>query len=203
MNKILALRISEEDVPELLEGALDGWSEGDKYARVSKWGELIDRLTKYLPSYVKQSPTNTLYRFVAISSTLLKQVKLGRKQAILRNRKYSSWTYDLQAAKHLGELMYRYKFHNVNKINHIEVKRTELTAVILKRTFSNDQILLNLNEAYEYLGQQSSHEDEFEIIVKNANKDYKFTAEDIYLYAEDGKWKNFASANFRKEQKRG
>lgn len=179
MIKILAARFSEEDIPEILENVLNTWTGGNAYADASKIGSVIEKLTKYLPFYVKKSPTSTLYRFVSISTRLLKKVQKGEKEAILRNRRYSSWTYNLDAAKDLAEA------------NILDIINEGYTPIILRRTFSSDQILLNINEAYEFLGRQDPHEDENEIIVKNANKDYKFTSKDIYLYWYKGLWKIF------------
>lgn len=75
--------------------------------------------------------------------------------------------------------------------------------VILKRTFPKDQIMLNVSNALQFVEIEEKgrpmdpfhnihyYEDQKEIIVKNASKDFKFTAKDIYLYREGKQWKLF------------
>jgi hypothetical protein len=159
-----------ESTKEQLSEALDAWTEGDpEYVNVVKWGLIIEGLLKHLPKDLRRPLTNTLYRFVKISTSLLLKVLKEQKEAILQNRKYSSWTTDIQTAKNLGEL------------NSVEPD-PEHSAIILKRAFSPNEILLDVNKAFDFVGGQPPYENENEIIIRNMSKDLKLTAKDIYLY---------------------
>jgi DUF2075 family protein len=137
------------------------------YKLAIETGKTIEALSKYLPERLKKSPTTTLYRFVEISLPLFKKVRRNKKQAVLRNRKYSSWSYSLNDVKEFGE--------------DLGVYEPDYVGVILKRTFSDNQILLNIPEYLDFFPNLSkSTEREKEIIVKNASKDFRFTIKDIH-----------------------
>lgn len=148
---------------------LSGWLEagGGDYPFAVEVGTSIEKLSKYLPKELKTSPTNTLYRFVEISLPLLQKVKRDEKQAILRNRRYSSWSFSLDSVKKFG----------TDSGSHVD----RYAGVILQRMFSNDQILLNIHACFKYLPKlDKTSEWEKEILVKNSSKDFKFTAKDLY-----------------------
>jgi hypothetical protein len=161
---------TEQSVKSALESVLAPWLEtgSANYKLAIELGTTIEKISKYLPEKLKKSPSNTLYRFVEISTSLIEKVERNEKQAILRNRKYSSWSYSLEAVKKFGDMIG----------SHV----SQYTGVILKRTFSDNQILLNVPECLKLLPNlDDTSEWEKEIIVKNALKDFKFTASDIHL----------------------
>lgn len=159
--------------------ALSNWVREDNYTKAVKAGAILERSLSALPEDVKQSPSNTLYRALLVQPKMWTKIKQG-KPLILKNRKYSSWTYDLKAAKEFANR-----------------KDTMIaTAVILRRTFKDENILLNVIPAVKFLHIKSNYyiAKEKEIIVKNVQKDFTFKPSEIYLHEGLGGWKYFSSA---------
>lgn len=75
------------DVKEVLRDALDEWINGDIYTQATQIGQRIDSLMKHVPSKLKVSPSNTLYRAVAISKSLFLKIRTGRKDAFFEKSK--------------------------------------------------------------------------------------------------------------------
>jgi len=145
-------------------------------------GEQLDKVIKVLkqkediPENVIKSPSNTLYRAVLVALNVFKK----EKPLKLKNRKYSSWTYDLEAAKEYGDKAF------------IRARdKRDFVLVILKRKFLNEEIMLNIPEACRWVDFPSHlATEEKEIIVKNVNKNFLFQVGEIILYKKEpsGVW---------------
>jgi hypothetical protein len=156
------------------------------YQEAVKWGQKLEALVPYMPPVALQFPKNTLYRLVKVKKSAFDKALKG-KPLILKNRKYSSWTYSIQAAKDFSDDV---------------ALHPDEVFVILRRTFTNSEMLLNVRELIKYLAKTEGYfedEDLFsvqaymqekEIIVKNIKNDFKFTLKDIYKYmdAESEEW---------------
>lgn len=159
--------------------ALKVWIDASNYNKTTYAGKLLERLRSYIPEEFFKSPSNTLYRAVSITPKALEKLKRG-EPVVLKNRRYSSWTYDPQAALAFGNTQLR---GGTNPI------------VVLKKMFSSNEIFLNVYEFGLYLADRLKvyrHilDDEKEIAVKSASKDFKFTKNDIYRYLPGkGKWR--------------
>jgi hypothetical protein len=171
-----------------IKSELEGWLYADNYKQAIKHAERLEHLTKYLPEECKRSPSNILYRCVMVNKSLLDKVVEGKKShLVLRNRLYSSWTYDEEAAHKFGSSIHPDIYKNNSRI-----------LVMLKRTFSKDEIMLAVLPAVYAVGIGTTIvKEEKEIIVKNIKKDFKFKPEEIYLLRrEKGSW--FTLEEYRK-----
>jgi hypothetical protein len=171
MNRPLTLRDLTNS--NKLVHALNAWLLGDNYEKTLKIGKQLDSLQSSLPADVLIPPSYTLYRCIKVEQKAFEKAKKG-KVLTLKNRKYSSWTYDLYAAK---------KFGTTHSRSESEV------LVILRKKFSKSEILLDVSKAAKLVPFYSSLpqeliKDEKEIIVRSAIKDIKLKPENIYLYKE-------------------
>lgn len=173
---------SIERIDELRQTIID-WLQGSTYTKTLKIGKKIEKLISYMPSKVQKSPTNTLFRVMLVKEPLFEKLLTQNKPLILKNRKYSSWTYDFKGIKGLGTIKY------------IE-KGKGFIPVVFQKTFEDNEILLNLTATLKYLqkwGRDLPFEYEHtlnierEIIVKNSGDIFKFTCDNIYAY-RDKKW---------------
>lgn len=170
----------EERIFERMYQAFHFWMGGSNYEKAVKWGQLLDKLTPYMPTDVKSSPKTTLFRLIAIDQAAFNKMR-ENKPLVLENRMYSSWTTSAKSA-----------------MNFAEGFNTEpnQVLVILKKTFNKKDVLVNIEQLHSFLlakgkpvQQYSDAVDEKEIIIKNAHRDYQFTAKNISRYQdEDGKW---------------
>lgn len=161
-----------------IEEALWAWMQHSSYSQSGKLGAALYRYKDEIPKEFKQSPNNTLYRVIGVSNELFNKVLTGNKKTLmLKNRTYSSWTYDLAEAKVFGKKQVR--------------SHPELTPVLFRKKFSGAQIFLNVTKLAQFLNIKSQLWHEKEIIVRNVLKDFTFTPKDIYLYAKDKKWLPF------------
>lgn len=161
--------------PEDMIYALKKWIKGDNYAKAVKWGKILNKLVHYLPAEVREVPTeNTmLYRGVHVKKEAFDKLLQSDKPLVLKNRKYSSWTTDRGVAKSFGG----------------SGIPEALTGVVLGRKFSKQALLLDVDKVAIYLGMLDDIDrNEHEIIVKNGNIDYKFTAKDVVAYKETRGW---------------
>lgn len=162
------------------------WLDGDNYEKAFKLGERLKRFVQDLPPEVKKSPSNTLYRCLAVGVKSIQNIRKG-VPLTLKNRKYSSWTYDVEAAKNFGDQL----------SSESELQRKGLRVIILKKYFSDDKILLNVEKATQLFltegdyGYLDTAETEKEIIVENVQGEFKFSLENIYLYRVNGIWKAY------------
>jgi hypothetical protein len=160
--------------------AFENWVIGDNYTRAVKWGRQLDRLRPYMPEEAKNSPTHKLFRLIIVKQSTLDKVLNNEKPLMLKNRKYSSWTPSTRAANRFT----KYRDLDSNQ-----------AYVILQKTFSDDEIIVNIPELMRYLHQKGKIdsyeyiEDEQEIIVKRIH-DYEFTIKNIGLWknSDTGKW---------------
>lgn len=102
-----------------------------------------------------------------------RRLKKG-KPLILRNRRYSSWTYDLNAAKDFGN--YKFSDYWVS---------SGYVLIILRRHFQDNEILLNIVKAIPTPTSEMRREKE--IIVKNVNENFTFKPKEIILYRINSK----------------
>lgn len=164
-----------------IKSELEGWLYADSYDQRLKYAERLEKLVKYLPIECRMSPTSTLYRCIAVDVSLVAKVLADKKSLSLEeeDRKYSSWSYNQKSAEQFGNYIAP-DFYN-------EGKRM---LVMLRRNFSNDQVLLNVPEASRVLGIYGTlSQDEQEIIIRNTAQDFKFDRHDIYLLKrEKGSW---------------
>lgn len=151
-------------------------------------GRQLYKATSYFPE-LRQSPSNTLYRCIAVAKPLFEDAQIKGKSLVLKRRTYSSWTYDLDAAKQFGK----------NKSKRIDLNN--LILVIFKKTFSPENIACNLEATGSYLHKQGKLQGttlfrkEKEIVVRNPQNNFIFKLRNIYMYSVIGKryvsWKSF------------
>lgn len=161
--------------------ALRNWGGGGNYEKAAKWGRKLEQLLPYMPAETKQAPTNTLFRLIIVKQPLLDKILNENKPLILKNRRYSSWTSSARAAAQF------------TKNRHLS--RNE-AYVILQKTFTPNEILVNVFELASYLSKRGLMpiyeymHDEQEIIVRNTSNDYKLTLKNIGLWKnyDTGKW---------------
>jgi hypothetical protein len=176
--------------------AFVSWVIDDNDEKAAK-GARLEKYSANLPIEFKRAPSNLLYRCILVSDSLLEKVKTQDKPLVLRNRKYSSWTYDLQAAKNFSEAAQHY------------LTTFEKTFIILRKSFPSNQIILNIEAFGRYLGEQSIDTQkqfrgierfyvaihvaqiEKEIAVKNISSDFTFVKHNILFYKQDNQWKPF------------
>lgn len=176
MGEALIPSSNSKPILEKLTNAFLGWVVTNYDYNIAKQaGVRLERLMRYVPSKIKRSPVNTLYRAIIIKESLLNKVLKKNKYFILKNRKYSSWTYDLKAAKRFAEDFLMSK---------------DYCFVILRKTFKPDEMIVNIPELRRYLYHEKMLEGndysyvyrEKEIIVKIAGNDHRFTIDNIELY---------------------
>lgn len=161
--------------------AYEKWVDGDNYARAVKWGRQLDRLKRYMPEQALQFPTNRLFRLIIVKQNVLDKVLRKEKPLILKNRKYSSWTTSARAAAKFTEKRYL---------------SDDEAYVILQKTFTPDEMLVNIPELMRFLNKQGTGVDlydyildEQEVVVRNIKNDYKFGIENIGLWKTlETKW---------------
>lgn len=159
---------STNDITQVLEQ----WAIGGNYSKAVKWGQMLDKAVHFLPPEALGLPDQAikLYRGVHVDETAFQKLLEKDKPLILKNRKYSSWSADFNVAKSFAS------FPSQNKVG-----------VVIKRTFPKKDLLLNVQQLAKYLRiKDKVDSDENEVIVKNGNKDYKFTLKDIALFQR--KW---------------
>ena len=179
-TRVDVFETKEERILERMYQVFHFWMGGGNYEKTVKWGQLLDKLTPYMPPSVKSSPKTTLFRLIAIDQAAFNRMRKG-KPLILDNRMYSSWTTSAKAAMNFAVGFNR----EPNQV-----------LVILKKTFDKKDILVNIEELQRFLlakgkpvQQYSDAVDEKEIIVRNAHKDYQFTTKNISRYQdENGRW---------------
>jgi hypothetical protein len=156
--------------------ALSNWIYSSNFEKSSKYGGRLYRYRQYIPENLKQSPSNTLFRAMEIDQSLFDKIISGQKKYIeLKNRMYSSWSYNLLATKAFGE-SFEY-----------EAAQKKQIIIILRKTFTPNQIFLNIEKAARYFGVKSTYsEDEFEIIIRTS-QNFKFIFKDIYSYLDHEK----------------
>lgn len=162
---------SKEDIGK----ALKAWMEGNNYSKAVKWSRMLDKFIHYLPPKVREVPANIiLYRGIHVAKTAFEKLTERDKPLVLKNRKYSSWTADIRIAKDFASMP------SSSKIG-----------VVLGHKFLKEDLLLDVQKVFKYLGLEDQiNQEEKEIIVKNGNKDYKFTPKDIVLYQDEwNRWK--------------
>lgn len=172
-----------EELTEKVASALSEWLEGHNYDKAVKYGKMLDKLASQIPDKFKKSPTNTLYRLVMVKKAFFEKIKKGAP-LILRNRKYSSWSYNLKSTMYVKDLT--------------EKLAKDYVMVVLQRKFSDNQILINVAPLVDFLSDYfidnwttlDMVKAEKEIIVKNSSDDFKFKPEEIYAYKlePDGTW---------------
>ena len=147
------------------------WVDADTPQELEQVGELIERARELgvFPAKALRSPSNTLFRAILVEKTLFEK---GRPLT-LKNKKYSSWTYDLEAAKVFGDRQFYWKSREFPD---------QYVLVILKRKFQNSDILLDILMAAPE--PTSTMYKEKEIIIKNQNKELIFSPNEIALYKQ-------------------
>lgn len=161
---------NEESPYDKIAAVLQNWIEGDTYAKTSKWGRRLEDLKAFMPPEALTLSSNTLYRGIRVKKQAFDKLLTRGKPLILKNRRYSSWTPEIKLAKHFAE-----------RSSNDEV------GVVFRRTFSSDEIVVNVMKLQHILDMQEL-EEAFgrkrwpEIIIKNINNDYRFTLKDIYAY---------------------
>jgi hypothetical protein len=158
---------------------LDAWIHSDNYQKANKLGKQLDVLIKDIPPECRKVSSNVLYRGIAVDTSLLQKIKEGEKHSLfLENRKYSSWSYDLNAVKQFAKWM--------------RVPE-EKTYVILKCAFSQSSILLNVYSFMEYTAQHYPQNILFdsdtieiatekqEVIIKTSSK-FEIEPHCLYLF---------------------
>lgn len=170
------LNMSKANFKQQLRFILDAWIDVSREPIAIKLlGEDLDKLLttykKDFPSEIFKSPSNTLYRAILVNKKAYLKAHEG-KPLILNNRPYSSWTYDVDAAESFG-----YNTQFTKKFT------KDYVLVILKKTFSDNEILLNVEKATKFAGiiNRPFIEAEKEIIVKNVNNNFMFKPQEIYL----------------------
>lgn len=181
---------------ELMEGhldefveLLDAWLYEDDPKEANQIGEQMSSLIQYVPSECKVAPP-ILYRAIAISNSLLHKIKNEeRSSIILKNRKYSSWTYNEGSAM-------SFAFHMQPP------KRA--TNVILKKRIPPSSILLNVYKFIRYMSKKATTPifdtetrsvafQEKEIIVQTSST-FEIKPQDIYIVMDikHSKWISFS-----------
>lgn len=165
---------------------LELWLDGDNYNKAVKYGRKLDRLAKYLPHKLKINSYNLLYRGVFVKEKALQKCLEKEKPLVLKNRKYSSWTANIDTTRYI-----------LNSINSEEDEH----GVILQRKFETNAALLDVPETLDFLVQKLEkrfyqkkveeladlYSPEQEIIIKNGTDNFKFTIKDIYAYEGEDK----------------
>lgn len=173
------LSISDTDLKQQLRFILDAWiGVGGEPIAIKLIGEDLDKLlTEYkkdLPSEILKSPSNTLYRVILVGKKQYAKAKKGEFLE-LKNRPYSSWTYDVNAAK---------SFSTDPALSRRFTK--DYVMVILRRTFSDNEILLNVPQAAKFANMRRPFIPvEKEIIVHNIHNNFIFKPQEIYLIRKD------------------
>jgi hypothetical protein len=161
------MKTSETYFFKIMRQMLQKWVDADNYSKAVKWGQMLDKMMQHLPAEIREMPENImLYRGVRVNGVAFDKLLQYDKPLILKNRKYSSWTTDLEVAKSFGG----------------GIIPKGLTGVILGRQFQKQVLLLDVNRVAEYLHIANELMQEHEIIVKNSNVNYKFMLKDIIMY---------------------
>lgn len=161
--------------------ALERWVEDSNYEKAVRTGKTLETLTPHIPKQLLKSPSSVLYRAIIVPNTLLKKVRNG-KDIVLKNRRYSSWCYTLEAAKEYVE-------------NSLDTLEMDTTIVILRKKFPKENILLNVEALGLFLAERGLYtrdtdllEREQEIIVKQDGV-FVIHPTEVYLYLNsEDKW---------------
>lgn len=171
--------------------ALSNWIYSSNFEKSSKYGGQLYKYRNYIPEDLKQSPSDKLYRVIEIDQSLFDKIQSGQKKYIeLKDRMYSSWSYNLLATKAFGDTF------------GYEALQNKRIVVILQNVFTPDQIFLNVEKAANYFGIKSVYsKEEFEIIVRTS-KSFKFTFKNIHSYLDyrKGFWKKIIGKVFGKRK---
>lgn len=177
----LIRRIGTIKYADAISYALEQWTLGYEYSKAVKYAKQLDKLSSYLPKKFYKAP-RLLYRAILVAPKAFERIKQG-KPLILKNRKYSSWTTNITAAQHFAD-------NSENSKNYIRV--------VLRKTFTPDEILLNIEKLGMYLYEYNKFkyprmlQEEQEVLIKNPIVNFRFTPENIYKYSEKHyKWKKF------------
>lgn len=179
MNDDLKKQIQEQTKREFaLKNLLNKWVNTADNDAAQKIGPEFEKYYKTLPRSVRVSPSNTLYRVVLVSTGAFRACQLSGKLLVLENRKYSSWTYSINAAYKFAEKRWPDK---------------DQVLVILRRVFKSVEIFINVVAFADYVDPNWATDSdnsyfaemimrEQEIIVKNARKTFRFKRDEIYEY---------------------
>lgn len=166
-----------------------GWLEGDNYKKAAVYGRRLNRFRKYFPPEVVHVPSLTLYRLIKVRNTAFDKCLKDSKPLILKDRRYSSWTWDLENAQDFAG----------NDLDY--------TNIIFAKTFSPDDIVANIPALFNFLSEEIDQQPpavrepipkgllniakrEYEAVVRNSSDDYKVTAKDILEYRRpSGGWR--------------
>lgn len=194
-NKYFLVK-SEQVSVRFLSKAIRNWIFDATFKNSFLLGKRLYKATEYFPQF-RKSPSNTLYRCMAVSKSLLIAAQTKGKPLILKHRTYSSWTYDLKAAQTFGQYKYG------------EAALANLMLVIVKKIFKDQNIVCNIEKAGKYLIKLSEQnviekkkvsfsksllEKEKEIVIRNPQDNFVFKPQDIHSYSkleERVDWKSF------------
>jgi hypothetical protein len=177
-QEILNQSGSFENLNKLVE-LIETWIKSSNHEKAEELGEQLEKFIPEMPSEALEVPSTTLFRVVKVKSDAFDKLLEEDKPLILKNRKYSSWTYSAEAVEQFAEENLRYKPDEVQ--------------VILRKVFKPNEIFINVVSLMEYLlssdlipSIENYVQDEKEVIVKNAYNDFTFTLRDIALYQRSG-----------------
>lgn len=177
MNKPVRAEV-DAAVQDELASTLTLWVDADTPEQLKKaaaaLGRVVEARRDELPPELFKTPSNTLYRAILVARSMYNKVR-GGEPLVLKDREYSSWTYDVNAAK---------KFGNGPVVS--KKFKPDYVLFILKRTFTDDEVFLNVVEAAKYANVGRSYlELEKEIIVRNRGQNYTFRPEEVHLMRVD------------------
>lgn len=164
---------------DTIRNLVDIWMAYENYESAEDAAEQLAQYYRIIPDEFKKAPEavgNIFYRATAIRQSLFDKIQNGEdRPLILRNRKYTSWTWDLIAAEDFG----REKSEKVH----------DAAIVIFQKEFP--KIFLNVTALNRYFSLRRGLFGEKEVIIRSQYKDLELTPKDIYSYLHANEWFRF------------